>query len=71
MNQITHFHDSSNVYGSDEEDSATLRAGKGGLLKVHTEDTRSLLPQDEVKEECEIPDPLQEAENKKCFEAGQ
>ena len=67
-------HDGSNVYGSDEEESADLRVGKGGLLKTYKPDgpgtLRDLLPQDEDKEECEIPEQLQDAKNEKCFVAG-
>jgi len=75
MNQITHFLDSSNVYGSDEEDEKMLREFKGGLLKTYKPETsgdRSLLPQEEgeIKEECEIPETQQELENRKCFRAG-
>ena len=34
MNQITHFLDGSNVYGSDEEDAKQLRTQRGGLLRT-------------------------------------
>ena len=59
------------MYGSDEEEAASLREGKGGLLKTYlTKDKRTLLPQDEEKQECEIPEVLQEDEEQKCFIAG-
>ncbi len=32
VNQITHWLDSSNVYGSDEEEAAALRTFRRGLL---------------------------------------
>ena len=34
MNQITHWLDNSNIYGSNEEESEELREGRSGLLKV-------------------------------------
>ena len=74
MNQITHFLDSSNVYGSDEEDEQRLREFTGGLLRTfQPEDgpARSLLPQEEEGEaegeECAIP---QSEEDRRCFKAG-
>ena len=32
MNQITHFHDANNVYGSDEEDAGQPRGFLEGLM---------------------------------------
>ena len=76
MNQITGFHDGSNVYGSDDEDEKALRSYKKGLLKTYTPntETRTLLPQEEsedAKAECEITETLQDLENQKCFKAGE
>ena len=76
MNQITHFLDSSNVYGSDEEDVKQLRQYEGGLLKTYKPDpagARSLLPQEgeEGKDECAIEEAQQVRENRKCFVAGE
>ena len=34
MNQITHWLDASNIYGSDEHETKNLREGKLGLLKT-------------------------------------
>lgn len=48
MNQITHFLDGSNVYGSSGEEEETIRAGRGGLLNVQG---RALLPADPSAEE--------------------
>ena len=75
MNQITHFLDSSNVYGSDDEDVKALREYKGGLLKTYKPDQhgdRTLLPQEgeEGKDECQIEEAQQTRENRKCFVAG-
>jgi len=73
MNQITHMLDSSNVYGSDEEDALGLREKKDGLLRTYSPDSsRTLLPQEEgeTKDECAIEEVLQEKENRKCFKAG-
>ena len=74
MNQITHFLDSSNVYGSDQEDEQRLREFTGGLLRTfQPEDgtARSLLPQEEEGEgggeECAIPET---EEDRRCFKAG-
>ena len=74
MNQITHFHDGSNLYGSDEEDARDLRELRGGLMKFQVvAHGKGLLPQetgDEEGEECQIEKRKQERENKKCFSAG-
>ena len=63
MNQITHYLDSSNIYGSSREDEEELRAFTGGLLKVQE---RQLLPPDPTAEECEsVKDGFP------CFKAGE
>ena len=74
MNQITHFHDASNVYGSDEEDAKDLRENENGLMKK-TSDThdKGLLPQEEGRlegEECHIAKSAQDSLNRKCFNGG-
>ena len=74
MNQITHFHDGSNLYGSDQEDARDLRELRGGLMKsLVVAHGKGLLPQEsgEEGEECQIAKRKQERENKKCFTAGQ
>ena len=75
MNQISHFHDGSNLYGSDEEDARDLRELRGGLMRSHVvAHGKGLLPQAEgsqEEEECQIDERKQERENKKCFTAGQ
>ena len=75
INQITHYLDSSNVYGSDDEDVESLREYKGGLLKTYKPEQKSdrtLLPQEgeEGKDECNIDEAQQVRENRKCFIAG-
>ena len=48
MNQITHLHDASNVYGSDEEDAQDLWEFSDGLLRSYKgmqSSNRELLPQ--------------------------
>ena len=76
MNQITHFHDASNVYGSDEEDAGQLRGFQGGLMKTFNtgrEPGKGLLPQEETEaeaEECEITRFVQSSQDRKCFKAG-
>ena len=77
MNQITHYHDGSNVYGSDEEDAADLRQFTGGLMRGYTRPgagDKELLPQadtDQEAEECQIDEQSQLFEDRKCFKAGQ
>ena len=47
MNQITHWLDSSNVYGSDKETQQRLRLNRNGLLlSTITNDGEELLPDD-------------------------
>ena len=75
MNQVTHLMDSSMVYGSDEEDALELRQLEGGLMKTYRSDgaTKELLPQEEGElegEECAIENSRKEAEDRKCFKAG-
>ena len=67
--------DSSMVYGSDEEDALELRQLEGGLMKTYRSDgaTKELLPQEEGElegEECAIENSRKEAEDRKCFKAG-
>ena len=71
MNQISHFHDGSNLYGSDQEDARDLREFRGGLMRSSRggDGGKELLPQAEgsqEEEECQIEDG-----DKKCFIAGQ
>ena len=74
MNQITHLHDASNVYGSDEEDAKDLREFRDGLLKTHKNThQKGLLPQEEGElegEECQIAKSTQDSLDRKCFKAG-
>ena len=76
MNQITHLHDASNVYGSDEDESRELREYRGGLLRTYRRGgtaEKGLLPQEEgaaEAEECEISRFLQRSQDRKCFKAG-
>ena len=64
MNQITHWLDSSNVYGSDREENRKLRTRSNGLLRSQRgSDGSELLPQD-TSSEC-IGGPT-----KRCFLAG-
>ena len=73
QNQITHFHDSSNVYGNDEEDALELRTMTGGLMKTYNDQGKPLLPQEEGNleaDECAIDSRKQKLQDKKCFKAG-
>ena len=74
QNQITHFHDASQVYGSDEEEAVELRAGKGGLMKSYKpREGKELLPQQKGRlesDECAIESEKQKQQDKKCFKAG-
>lgn len=77
MNQITHFLDNSNVYGSDDEEAASLRTFNRGLMAITPQsghDDLGLLPPDENPDmECQINrnitgvDPNPEH---RCFKAG-
>ncbi|KAK7082159.1 hypothetical protein SK128_006279 [Halocaridina rubra] len=62
MNQVTHYLDASNVYGSSKEEDEELRERKGGLLKVQE---RELLPAHHEADECESA-----KEGLACFLAG-
>ncbi|XP_042882642.1 peroxidase-like [Penaeus japonicus] len=62
MNQITHYLDTSNVYGSSKEEEEEVRLGHGGLLKVQE---NRLLPAHEEAEECEA-----RGQGFHCFLAG-
>ena len=44
MNQITHWLDASNIYGSDDGDALLLRSQKGGKLKVTKDGNEDMLP---------------------------
>ena len=73
MNQISHFHDGSNLYGSDQEDARDLREFRGGLMRSSRrgDGGKELLPQavgSQEEEECQIDERDQE---RKCFIAGQ
>ena len=58
MNQITHWLDASNVYGSDNEEAELLRKHTGGKLKVTTQGSEDMLPQcnlyEDLYEELDI-----------------
>ena len=63
MNQITHWLDSSNVYGSDEEEAHNLRSFVGGRLRSDTSRVgKELLPVSEERGDCRG--------QEQCFMAG-
>ena len=64
MNQLTHYLDGSNVYGSSGEEEIAIRAGIGGLLNVQG---RALLPADPHASEDECDGPSRGFD---CFLAG-
>ena len=66
MNQITHWLDGSNIYGSNEGHSRDLRLGSRGMLKFQTApDGGQLLPEDSgTKVKCT------KSGSAKCFKAG-
>lgn len=77
MNQVTHYLDHSNVYGSDLNDSLALRTFIGGALNVtqrrgHHE--LSLLPPDDAAEtNCTLSKNvtgIEPPKEVKCFKAG-
>ena len=70
-NQISHWHDGSNVYGSSQEEAEKLRGGGDGLLKIESRKGREMLPYDtDNPEACGIPKDIRERENLGCFAAG-
>ena len=77
MNQLTHFLDQSNVYGSDDDEAAALRTFKNGALKVTPQKGHhqlDLLPADNDPEmDCTLPKSVSGIEppsSVKCFKAG-
>lgn len=53
MNQITHWLDNSNVYGSDEAEASELRSFVGGRLRMERNGFgRELLPPNPSNEDC-------------------
>ena len=60
MNQITHWLDASNVYGSDDHEADLLRSKResGGKLKVTTDGGEDMLPKcnrfSDLKSESEV-----------------
>lgn len=77
MNQLTHFLDHSNVYGSDNEEATALRTLKNGALKVTPQKGHhqlDLLPPDEQSEDnCTLSKSVSGVESPhfvKCFKAG-
>ncbi|XP_037094384.1 peroxidase-like [Pollicipes pollicipes] len=70
LNQITAFLDGSNIYGSDDEQTSSLRAHAGGRLRVQTtEDGRELLPiSADPKDGCNRNASM--AVNQYCFRSG-
>ena len=58
MNQLTHWLDASNIYGSDDREAQLLRSKSGGKLRVTTQGNEDLLPvcrkNSEILEEMEV-----------------
>ena len=53
INQITHWLDGSNIYGSSLEESNLLRTFQDGLLKIHEgSEGAEMLPKDKSGSEC-------------------
>jgi len=65
MSKVTHFLDASPVYGSSDEASRSLRAFRGGRLRMMNDFGRDLLPLTNDKNAC----PSEEA-GKSCFHSG-
>ena len=64
MNQITHWLDGSNIYGSEHEEAENLREKRDGLLKSTTKGRDEMLPTCDQKPILKI---FNEAKNKKTL----
>lgn len=64
LNQLTHWIDGSNVYGSDDDEQRAVRSFQGGLLKTSRGNLLPINP--DQGGECEA-----ELRNAKCFLAGE
>lgn len=65
MNKLTHFIDSSSVYGSTPEQTSQLRGFRDGKLKVFDDFGRDLLPMSKDPNAC-----LTMEQGSACFESG-
>ena len=63
MNQITHWLDSSNVYGSGDSDARKLRSFRGGKLRSGRNANGAEMLPDNSNKDCK-------GRSKKCFLAG-
>uniref|UniRef100_A0A0P5QUM0 Chorion peroxidase n=1 Tax=Daphnia magna TaxID=35525 RepID=A0A0P5QUM0_9CRUS len=52
LNQVTHWHDASTIYGSTQFQSDILRERKGGRMKTFSYQNRQLLPLDWKNNDC-------------------
>ena len=71
MNQLTHWLDASNVYGSDDDEADLLRLHSGGKLKVSEIDGYNMLPK--CNEFTELDDGLEACHQpckETCFAGG-
>ena len=55
VNQITHWLDTSNVYGSQDAIANQLRSNSSGLMNVIEENGQEILPKDEENPRCQDP----------------
>ena len=55
LNQITHWLDNSNVYGSNGSVATAVRSNQNGLLKSEGSDGQELLPIDPNSAVCQTP----------------
>lgn len=77
MDQVTHFLDNSNVYGSSDEEALALRSFQGGELRVTPRGGRrntDLLPPDATPElDCRLDNfttGVNASADVRCFDAG-
>ena len=77
MNQLSHFLDNSNVYGSDDDEARELRTLRNGAMKVTPEleyyDLDLLPPDNDTEQDCALSKEVSGIDPPpfvKCFKAG-